>query len=283
MKNSIYILAILLLAFYACEEPISVELDNANTNRLVIEGSITNEHKIHSVTLSRTDAFLSSERTPRALNANVLITDGDTIINLYDADNDGTYETEHELAGKVGHAYTLEITLEDGTVYNATDTMYSVAPFDSINYEYKKSNIPFSEKYVYNINIYVQEPPQQNQFYQWEMYFDGVHQTDTVNTKRFESDEIVNGTYFNGWTVFEIEEERVDKEEVEVTLQMLSISEPKFDFLLAILFETDFSGSMFSGPPANVPGNMSNGALGFFSASAVTQETITIKRVREVP
>ncbi|NJO87663.1 MAG: DUF4249 family protein [Chloroflexia bacterium] len=167
--------------------------------------------------------------------------------------------------------------------YTATDTMHTIAPLDSISYEYKKSDIPFNDDHVYGINIYVQEPPEPNQYYQWEMYFDGVHQTDTVNTKRFESDEIVNGTYFKGWTVFEIEEDKIDKEEVEVTLQMLSISEKKFDFLLAIILETDFSGTMFSGPPSNIPGNVSNGALGFFSASAVTEKTILIKKVGKVP
>ena len=110
-----------------------------------------------------------------------------------------------------------------------------------------------------------------------------MHQTDTINTKRFEADDFVNGTYFNSWTVFEIEEDRIEKEEVEIRLQMRSISKEKFEFYMAIVLETDFSGSFFSGPPSNVPSNISNGALGFFSASAVTEKTMIIKRAGGIP
>jgi hypothetical protein len=276
MKQIIYLSIILFSVFVSCEEAYDIGLDYANTNRLVVEGSITNEHKIHSVTLSRTGEFLSNERTNRVLNASVQITDGDTIINLYDNDNDGSYDTDRELAGKINHIYTLNITLENGEQYSAFDTLRPIVPLDSISYEYKKSGIPFSDDYVYNVNIYVQEPPEPNQYYQWELYFDGVHQTDTINTKRFESDELVNGTYFQSWTVFEIEDYRIENEETEVTLQMLSISKEKIEFYYAILLETDYSGSMFSGPPANVPSNISNGAIGHFSASAVTEKTMTI-------
>ena len=36
-----------------------------------------------------------------------------------------------------------------------------------------------------------------------------------------------------------------------------------------------FRGGLFDGPPANVPTNVSNGAMGYFSASSVTySETI---------
>jgi len=274
---------VFFIVVYSCTESINLDLENGATNRLIVEGSITNEHKVHSVTLTRTSEFLVNDKTPRELNATVIITDGDTTINLYDGDDDGTYETERELAGKVNHTYTLDILLNNGEQYSATEILNPIVPLDSIAYEYKKSDIPFSEDYIYNLNIFVQEPPEPDQFYQWDFYLDGVHQTDTINTKRFEADDFVNGTYFYNWTVFEVEEDRIEKEEVEVRLQMRSISEEKYDFYMAVLFETDFSGSFFSGPPSNVPSNISNGALGFFSASAVTEKTMIIKRVGGAP
>ena len=225
----------IFIAAYACTEPIDLNLEDGATNRLIVDGSISNEHKVHSVTLSRTAEFLSNGQTPRELDATVIITDGDTIINLYDTDNDGTYETERELAGKLNHEYTLEVILSNGEQYSASEILNPVAPLDSISYEYKKSDIPFSEDYIYNLNIYVQEPPEPDQYYQWDFYLDGVHQTDTINTKRFEADDFVNGTYFNSWTVFEIEEDRIEKEEVEIRLQMRSISKEKFEFYMAIV------------------------------------------------
>lgn len=68
---------------------------------------------------------------------------------------------------------------------------------------------------------------------------------------------------------------------MQVRLQMLSISKQKYDFYMAILLETDFSGAGFAGPPANVPTNLSNGALGFFSVSDVTEIKKPLYRVKK--
>lgn len=279
-KIHILYLLILFLAYHACTEPIDLELKDGASNILVVDGSITNEHKIHSVTLSRSAPYQLNDITPRELNATVSITDGDTIINLFDPEDDGTYETDRELAGKINHVYTLNVVLENGETYSARDTLYPIATLDSISCEYGKSDNPFSTEYVYNVHLFVQEPEQPGQFYQWELFIDDVHQTDTITAKQFASDELVNGSYFNdkNWTVYEIEEERIENETAEITLQMLSISEHKYDFYNAVLLETEYGGSMFSGPPANVPTNVTNGGLGFFSASAVTEKTITIQK-----
>jgi hypothetical protein len=266
-KIHIIYLFILFLAHYSCTEPIDLELKNEASNILVVDGSITNEHKIHSVTLSRSAAYQLNDITPRELNAAVTITDGDTIINLYDLDNDGTYETEHELAGKINHVYTLNVILENGETYSATDSLYPITPLDSISCDYGRSDDPFNEENVYNIHLFVQEPPEPGQYYQWEFYIDNVHQTDTITAKQFASDEFVNGSYFNdeNWTVYEIEKERIENDTVEIKLQMLSISKKKFDFYTAVMLETEYGGSMFSGPPANVPTNVTSGDLVFLA------------------
>ncbi|MDF1549827.1 MAG: DUF4249 family protein, partial [Bacteroidales bacterium] len=114
MKHLIYIILLISLTLFSCTELIKIDLADGNSNRLVVEGSITNELKIHAVTLSRTGEYFLNQPTKRELNANVSISDGDTLINLFDPEGDGTYETDKEVAGKVGHTYTLDIELSNG-------------------------------------------------------------------------------------------------------------------------------------------------------------------------
>ena len=71
-------------------------------------------------------------------------------------------------------------------------------------------------------------------------------------------------------------EELPNTDTLKVTVEMHSISRKYYDFLVAIALETEFNGDLFSGPPANIPSNISNGGLGFFIASAVTTEYIEI-------
>jgi hypothetical protein len=246
----------------------------------VVEGSITNEYKIHKVKLSRTEEYFSNTPSPPELDALVSITDGDTVINLYDTDTNGIYRTDKELAGKIGHEYTLNIKLSNGEQYAATETIKPLAPIDSVKYLYEKSSFPFDDKHYYNINIFVQEPPELGNYYQWELYLNNEYVTDTVRLKVFVSDEMVNGAYIANWTVYSIPEYKIKTDTTDVTLQMLSISKEKYSFYYAILLETDFSGGGFNGPPANVPTNISNGALGFFSASAVIESKFKIIKVR---
>jgi hypothetical protein len=281
MKNAIFLIIILSSFLIACTEIIELDLNQGENNRLVVEGSITNQYKTHQVKLSRTSDYFINQASSPELAALVSITDGDTTINLYDQENNGIYTTDKLYAGKVGHKYTLNITLENGEKYAAEETILPISPLDSVKYEYGKSEIPFDKNYYYNINIFVQESPEKGNYYLWELFIDGQYVTDTLRLKVFVSDEMVNGSYIANWTVYSLPDYKIKNDTSEITLQMFSISKEKFEFYYAILLETDFSGGGFSGPPANVPTNISNGALGFFSASAVTENRLKIIKLKK--
>ena len=65
---------------------------------------------------------------------------------------------------------------------------------------------------------------------------------------------------------------------------MISISKEENEFINAFNNESQNGGSIFSGPPANIPSNLKNisgglEGLGFFGASAkTTKEMILIKK-----
>ena len=43
------------------------------------------------------------------------------------------------------------------------------------------------------------------------------------------------------------------------------------------MLETEWRGGLFDSPPANVPSNVSNGALGYFGAAGRSEYTIVIE------
>jgi hypothetical protein len=281
MKKLIYISLFFSILAYSCTEVINLDLKNGENNRLVVEGSITNEYKIHEIKLSRSADYYFNQPALPELGASVSINDGDTIMSMVDTENKGIYKTEKSCAGKIDHAYTLNIITENGEQYSATDTIRPVSQMDSIKYEYGKSENPFDKKYYYNINIFAQENPEPGNYYQWELFIDDQNATDTVSLKVFVSDDLVNGAYISNWTVYSFPDYKIKNDTSDIRLQMLSISKEKYYFYTAILLETSYSGGPFSGPAANIPTNISNGALGFFSASAVTEKKI--KLIKHVP
>ena len=282
MKKFIIFASIIYLSISSCTEIVELDLNSDNLTRLVVEGTLTNELKIHQVKLTGVrDYFVNQPASPE-LGAVVTIANEDTVFNLIDIDNNGLYKTDKALAGVAGKTYLLNIELSNGELYTAESYLKPIFPMDSIRYEYRKSDNPFDEDLYYLINVFVQEPSSIGDFYQWELYIDGIHESDTLRKKSFVSDEFINGSYLANAPIYQIDESKIVNDTSVIKLQMLSISKEEYDFKIAILLETDFSNAGFKGAPANIPSNVSNGALGFFSASAVTEDVLLIFKGRNV-
>ena len=253
-----------------------MELNNEDNNRLVVEGSITSEQKQHKVKLSRTSNYFSNQPAKREIGAIVSITDGENIFYLTDKNDEGIYLTDENVRGVSGNTYFLNIELKNGETFFSESYLKPVSEIDSLKYEYKKSEMPFSEKYFYYIYLFAQEPNTLGDCYQWELFIDGVHRSDTLRRKYFVSDEGVNGAYIRKLPIYEISEDKFFNDTTMVKIQMLSISKEEYDFKFALMMETDYASAGFKGPPANIPSNISNGALGFFSASDVAEDSVEV-------
>jgi hypothetical protein len=70
-----------------------------------------------------------------------------------------------------------------------------------------------------------------------------------------------------------------------VTLEMKSINKGYYDFLNSLFSEVFGAGNPFSGPPANVKGNIVNlthkdeDVMGYFIASAVSKRTQIVQQI----
>lgn len=281
MKNLTYILLIVTSClFISCDKVIDFDLNDQENSRLVVEGNITDQTKIHTVKLTRTSSYYEDQAAPKETGAIVTIFDGtSTHILTENNSSPGVYETSPTYKGVIGKTYTLNITTANNDNYTASSTLTSVAPIDSVHIDLQKgfkSEEP--EDYVLAIKHFGPEPATIGNNYMWFVTLNNINITETVSDIMFVTDEFVNGNYISGFNIHEIIVEEVPVvDTLRFNVEIHSISREYHDFLLAIVLETEYNGGLFSGPPANIPSNISNGALGFFRASAVYSKYIEIE------
>ena len=277
MKKLIYITLLGLILLTSCAERIDFDLNSGENNRLVVEGSITDELKIQTVKLTRSISYFYNEAAPKEFDANVTISDNSNVYTLTDPDRDGIYSTETAVAGTPGKNYTLNIKLKNGELFSAESFMKPVGSMDSLRYDYvEEFGMGGKQIWNYNVYLYAAESPILGDCYLWDMYIDNKIDSDTLREKMFVEDANVNGNYIKEFGLFKLEDKDITKDTTEIEIKMSSISKPEYDHHTSLMMETDYKGSPFDGPPANVPTNITNNGLGFFSANSVTSKKIKI-------
>jgi hypothetical protein len=61
-----------------------------------------------------------------------------------------------------------------------------------------------------------------------------------------------------------------------ITERRYSVSPAHEEYIRSLLIETNWNGGLFNATTANLPTNLSNGAVGFFYAGAVNQITLNV-------
>ncbi len=272
LKVIIFIFAVISILASSCTEKIEIQLDDSYT-RLVVEGSITTDTMAHTVLLTSTSSYYYNQPPPPVTGALLSISDGTNIFYLTEKAL-GVYRTEPDVYGIPGRTYKLNIKLAKDiggySLYNASSTLYPVTPMDSISLLYHPE---WSDHGVWEVKCYVQEPPTVD-FYRFLLYKDQVLITDTLNEWLITDDKFFNGNYTNGLPIAYIDQgnsEQQLKPGDTITSEVNSIGKEYFDFLTEAQTELFGSNPLFSGPPANIQGNLNNGAFGFFTAHSTTR------------
>lgn len=279
MKNLIYIAIALIIFTTACTESYDVELDSSYI-RLVVQGSISDERKAHQVSLTKSADYFSNSPAPRVTGATVTISDGENTFDLTEI-SDGLYETD-TIAGEPGKTYALTISSE-GEIYTSSCFLNHCDPIDSINFGYYDYGDydEYYENIVY-ILLNALEPETPGNFYLWNVYKNGILESDTLNKVYFSDDVFVNGNYIYNAMVQSVEDVVVGD---TITLEMKSITKEYYDYIIQIMTETEWNAGPFGGPPANPKGNIievndnnndNDNPLGFFLAYSVELITDTV-------
>ncbi len=265
-----FILFVIIIMFSigACKEKIDIKLKDTYV-RLVVDGGVTDEAIRHTVKISETSNYFSSDAQPKVSGAIVSISDGVYVVSLNET-SPGIYQTDSTYKGEIGKTYTLNIRYKNED-YTASSILKYVTPIDSISFapDFNKPNSTM-------VNLWAQEPATIGEYYMWNYYVNGKIMTDSIRNITFASDEMVNGNYMTGFPIYSMKDIVPGD---SVTLEMRSISKEYYTFVSALFSEIFGAGNPFSGPPSNVKGNIFNvtnkekDVMGFFIASAVSKKT----------
>jgi hypothetical protein len=273
----VLVIALLTFVFYSCVERINIDLDNSYT-RLVVDGSISTDTMAHTVFLSSTTSYYFNQPAPQVTGASLQISDGTTVYKLRE-DTPGVYSTDSSVYGEPGKTYTLDIKLAAPvggySNYTASSKLFPVSHLDSLGMEYHPD---WSENGTWEVKCYVQDPPSED-FYRFLVSKNMIMLSDTLDEWFVTDDRFFNGNYAYGAPIAYLEQNK-DDELIKVgdiiTVEMNSLGADYANFIWEAQSEVRGSNPLFSGPPANVKGNINNGAFGFFSAYSVSRASMTV-------
>jgi hypothetical protein len=250
MKKYLYIIALFFI-FISCKKTINVDLNDA-PSQIVIEG-IVNDVNTATVIISRSVTVSSNNVYPAVSNATVSIKDnlGNTSI-LTESATKGTYKSS--LTGVSGRTYMLTV-IADGKTYTATSTMPALVNLDSL----RPDLITFGNKNLKVVVPVYTDPPGLGNCYQF---------VEMVNSRYIKNINVLIDIVNDGGTnTRRIIYSDPDNDSLNiktgdtVSVEMRCIDKYIYRYMSAL---ADLQGNQTT--PTNPESNISNGALGYFSA-----------------
>ncbi|MBE0651970.1 MAG: DUF4249 domain-containing protein [Bacteroidales bacterium] len=268
--NAHIILIVATLTFvtglWSCQKVIQVNLNSA-APQLVIDASISDQPGPDTVTLSQTVNFNQDNIFPPVTGATVVISDNFGNIDTLKEVDPGKYLVS-KMRGIPGRTYFLNVNV-NGALYSATSTMPFPVPIDSIAVE-KISGQLISNKLRLLISFH--DPKGIENYYRIlekilnTQPIDGVIQLPTLGN--ILTDRLLDGTEIN-YSAISNQPKLVVGDTVLVSLQ--SVDKNMYNY-----FRTVQQNGSMSTTLSNPVTNLTNGALGYFSAYSVRTETVVI-------
>lgn len=259
--NKLYLFLLSTIAIYSCKKVIQVDLNSA-APQIVIAGDITNATGPYQVKISKTVNFSSNNVFPAVSGAIVKISDNTGVIDSLTETNPGVYTT-HVIEGKPGNTYTLKI-LAEGKQYDAVSKMPLQVPFDSVTVQKTKIFNTTQVSAVVNFK----DPPGLGNYYQFVEYLNGAELPQTfVLEDRLSDGKYISRSLFSDSSDF--------KNGDNLMVKMYCVDANVYSYFRTYRIVT--SNSNQSASPANPNTNISNGALGYFSAHTIQTKQVTVR------
>jgi hypothetical protein len=277
MRHLKYIMLVSCTAAFiiSCTERINIDLDESYT-RLVVDAVLTNEIKSHSVVLSKTSDYYYNQPPQMVSGASVIISDGVNNFTLTE-ESPGVYKSSPLISGVPDKTYTLNISLTSPiggySDYSASSFLNPAPEIDSLNLIYHPD---WARTGLWEVVSFFREPPGED-FYRFLISRNRIMVTDTLYEWFVTDDRFLAGGFGDGATVGFLEQgdpgQSLAKGDT-VTVELNGITKDYSEFINEAQEEIRGSNPLFSGPRANIKGNINNGAIGFFSAHSVSRKSV---------
>ncbi len=274
MKN-ISIISIAIIALLSsCKKELNLDLNTEENQRLVVDALFSTYAQEHVVKLNMTANYYSADSPEKISGATVSISDGSNVTPFLET-SPGIYKSAANATATFSKEHTLTIDY-NGKTYTAKNYCDTVPALDTVIAELYTgtgglggpgNGPPGAEPTgpQYEIKFSTQELVGFGDSYAWKIYVNGVLRNDSISEQISNNDEYLpDGTYFNEVQLTIMDDLHPGD---TIVLAQHAISEETYDAYIAILFQTQFKGGIFDAPPANIPTNLSEGAVGLFSVT----------------
>jgi len=266
-KLLIYLFLLMLLV--SCEEQSDWDLQKANNDFIVVDGIITNELKVQSVTIMKPVAALNGK--PEPVNGATVLVSSKLLTHTFHENplHPGTYLSDKAFTGIRNETYSLLITSGNRNYTSKAVLAPAVNQFGFIGYQkdeadnkYRLFKVPFP----YN--------PLLSAKYEIQLDWSTAPGYELANP-----DSCRAVLYYYTLPTLDVSElfapnlEKVSfPSGTVITERRYSLTAEHAAFLRALMLETTWQGGYFNTASANLPTNISAGAMGFFGACGVAEK-----------
>lgn len=308
-----YIVLFIALTLTGCVEPFDPEIDENQANFLVIDGIITDQPGPYSVKITQSVPLQAIDSTSFISGVEIFMEEENGLKELLIEISPGIYSTTN-MQGAVGKRYRISFD-RSGAMYQSTwEELEAPAVIDSVYYQLESKGTSNPEKDINGVQYYIDSRGDtddvRNYRFEWEETWKigvtyralqdylGDDKTQFAEMPlydcwRFSNSQTINLATTNGLSSNVINNHVIpfitgDEERYSLRHSLLvkqfSLDEAEYLFWKALKEANEQLGSLFDKQPARVIGNISSTsggpvALGYFSASGVTDQRIYIKQI----
>ncbi len=258
------LLLFIIMLLLGCEKVIDVDLNEANSE-VVIEGNLSGSSKFAEVKLSKTGSYFGNSPIEKIVDAVVTIEDEIGRSFVLAEVEEGVYRTD-KISPKEESTYTLFVDVK-GQKYESTSKLNPLVEIDSLVYEYDKGFAFLDAGYI--LKMHFTDPANRKNYYRIKIF-----KQDSI---LYEYDNIIvfDDRLINGQTIEVTLRESVFDINDTVSVEFITLDKGAYEYYKT--FYELINVNAGSAAPANPTSNISNGALGFFSAWSADEKTVIIK------
>lgn len=263
--NIIFFTALTALVF-SCKEKITLDVPGG-AQKLVVEAEVTTETDSSYVKLTKTADYYSTSDYPVVAGATVSVNNiGFTYVGK------GIYKGPLGYKGVGGQTYNLKVVAE-GNTYTSSSTLEPMFRVDSVFQVFKPKSGFIPEGWSINYLGFDGRPKIKYTYFRLG-YFDTLVRRDSFTSDKilFNSDQTPIGVEY----AFELPFTRFNQGD-ECLMIFRSCEKFMSDFIQAYSEQTSGAPGPFQSPPANLPTNITGGAIGYFATYDIVRRRYTVK------
>jgi hypothetical protein len=266
MKKNIIYLVLAFFSLTSCKKIIEIDTNNAEP-QIVIEGKIVDRLIEQQIIITKTVGYDEQGIYPKVTGATVSVSDSRGTNYVFTEKTPGVYV--NRMRGVAGVTYNLAVTA-DGKNYQASSKIPNFVKLDSIGVV---TNSFFGNERK-TAAAFLSDPANESNFYRFNLYVNGLF-SDRIYVQ---NDRLTNGNNLRIQLFYEANDDDDEglKSGDSFSVEMEGIDSNVFDYWYTVS-QQDGRGPNQGTTPSNPPSNISNGALGYFSANTFQKMNATVK------